>query len=226
MTITYVGNASTNLDNTTGGSLSISGIGIQENDGLIWLAIADGDGLAAPTGFSDLINVVSGSSTLSVGYKTANGSETSVGVDTNSGSGERAWACVAVYRGVNPSGLIDNYSNNTGGSDDTAVFNAMTPTKDDCVVIAFIGTDDGYAGNPMIPDVNWLSGFTERNDNINGPPGTGALSAAGAFADTIQTTATSVSGSVVMDNNTTYWSTALVALAPLKVNKDKMFLVF
>jgi len=66
------------------------------------------------------------------------------------------------------------------------------------MVVAFQGHENGNAGNGIIS--SWPGSFTERSDNVNGPPGTGAASSAGAFADDIQTTKADVSGTITLSD--------------------------
>jgi hypothetical protein len=212
MAITYVGTASGSTNNTTSMDIDVSGIGIQDYDVIIFFGSCDGVGYNIPTGFTLLEDVdTSGSHNNKLAYKVASSEGSSYNVTTES-SGERGIAIFAVYRGVSVVNPIDQTTTNTGGSNTTAVLSSLTPTSNNSVVVACVGTEDGNATNPFVS--SWPGSLTERNDNVNGPPGTGAASSAAALADHIQTTATAVSGNVTLSGSggNTYWGTMLVSL--------------
>ena len=54
--------------------------------------------------------------------------------------------------------------------------------------------------------------MVEQLDNVNGPPGTGAASSAGAYADIIQTSKGEISGTVTIGGGSTFWGVMAVVL--------------
>lgn len=212
MAITYVGTASDNTDNTSSMSVDVSGIGIQDNDLILFFGSCDGSGYDIPSGFTSLEDTdTSGSHNNKLAYKVAASEGSSYTVNTESG-GERGIAIFVVYRGVDPTSPIDQSTTNTGGSDSTAVLSSLTPTDDDSAVVAFVGTESGNRGSAIVN--SWPSSLVERNDNVNGPPGGGNASSAGAAADIIQTTASAVSGNISLAGGNTFWGAMSVSLNP------------
>jgi hypothetical protein len=215
--ITYVGTASDNTDNATDPDVDVdvSSLNIQADDVVIFFGSVDGTaGYALPPGFTMLMDVnTSGSHNNRMAYKIATTSDQSYFVDPVSGD-ERGIAIFMVYRGIDTNDPIAATSSNTGGSDTTGVISSITPDVDNSVVVACVGMESGNSGSPLVDA--WPGSITERNDNVNGPPGNANASSAGACGDHIQTTATAVSGNITINSGsgTTYWGTMAVALNP------------
>ncbi len=210
--ITLVGDASGNTDNAASVVVDVSGIGIQDDDLILFFGSADGVGYALPSGFIQLQNVATGGTHKNIlAYKIADSEPGSYTVDVATVN-ERGIAIFTVYRGVDTDDPIDASNSNTGGIDATGVISAITPTNDDSAVVVFIGTEDGNNGNPFVS--SWGATLVEQLDNVNGPPGTGAASSAGAYADVIQTSKAQVSGNIALAGagGTTYWGVMAVSL--------------
>lgn len=207
-TIVYVGNGSDNADNTST-CVVTHGLTINEDDLVLALVCSDGASSASvPTGFTEIRNQTILSENLISSYKVAGASEPST-YTFNFSPGERAWCCIAVYRNVDTTSPVDSSNQNSTTTDGTsATFTSLTPTTDGCAVIALIGTEEGSKTFSA-----WPATLTERNDNTNGPPGSGAASASGGFADVIQTDAAAVSGTVTISDATS-WMTQVIALKP------------
>ncbi len=212
LTITLVGQASDNTDNEASVVVDVSGIDIQDDDLILFFGSADGTGYDMVSGFTPLQDTATGGTHTNIlGYKIASSEPSSYAVNVTTGT-ERGIAIFAVYRGVDTGDPIDASNTNTGGSDQIGVITSITPTDDNSLVAVFIGTEDGNAGNPFTS--NWPSSLVEQLDNVNGPPGTGAASSAGAFADVLQTSKSAVSGSITLGGagGTTFWGVMAVVL--------------
>ena len=225
MAITFIDFASNNADAASSTAVDVSGIGIQENDVLIFFGSCDNDasstGFDQPSGFTEIQphTETSGSHSNIAGYKVADGTETSITVNVAGAASERGYAIIACYRGVDPADPIQKSNHNEGGSDQTGVITSITPDTDNCAVLCFVGTERGNAGAAFVS--SWPSTISERDDNSNGPPGTGAASSAGAFGDVIQTSAAAVSGNIDLSGLTggnTNWGTFAVVLNPLTLS--------
>lgn len=209
MAITKVGQASNNTDNTTSMSIDISGISISDGDLMLFFGSCDGSGYTIPTGFTSIYDVDTlGSHNNKLAYRIASSEPSSYTVNTESG-GERGIGMIAVYRGVDTVSPIESSNSNTGGEDTSAVITSLTPGEDNCAVCVFVGTEYGNAGNPI---ATFPAGVTEQLDNVNGPPGTGNASSAGAYGHSIQTTAAAVSGTITLSTSASYWGTMVVSL--------------
>jgi hypothetical protein len=187
--------------------------GTVNGDVLLLFLEADGTGgWDAPAGFTQLYgNVNVGNSHISsVHYRVASNEPASYDIFETNGNDERGNIYLIAYSGVDNATPINNNSRNTGSSSSTANFTNMTPTANNCGVVAFVGTESGNNGNPFTS--NWPTNFTEISDNENGPPGTGAGSSGAAFAESIQTSATLCSGSVTISTGNTGYVTYFVAL--------------
>ncbi len=208
--ISLVGQASDNTDNEASVTVDVSGIGIQDDDLILFFGSCDGTGYDLPAGFTSLQDVnTAGSHNNILAYKVASSEPNSYTVDVTSGI-ERGIAIFAVYRGVKVTDPIDQSNSNTGGSNQTAVISSITPSNDNSVVAAFVGTESGTATNPFV--ISWPGSLIEQLDNVNGPPGNGNASSSGAFAHEIQTTSAAVSGNILMSTGNTNWGTMAVVL--------------
>ncbi|MCA9325216.1 hypothetical protein KDA23_04100 [Candidatus Saccharibacteria bacterium] len=210
MAISYIGTASDNIDNSTSVIVDVSSIGIQDYDVVVFFGSCDGAGFDLPAGFMSIQDTdTAGSHNNLLAYRVASSADTSYTVTAS--TSERGIAIFSVYRGVDILDPIDASTTNTG-TGSTASLNSLTPSADDCAVIACVGTEKGNGGSAIAS--GWPGSLVERNDNVNGPPGTGAASSAAALADYIQTTATAVSGNVTLANGSTNWGAMSVALKP------------
>ena len=209
--VTLVETSTNNTDNTTSMSLSVP-TGTVDDDVILFFGSCDGTGYSLPTGFTSLHDVATGGTHKNIlAYRVASSEPASYTISVASGS-ERGWGIFATYRNVDTVSPIDGSNSNTGGSNTTAVMSSLTPSVNDCAVAVFAGLESGNAGNGIA--TSWPSTVTEQNDNVNGPPGTGAGSSAGAFGDVIQTTAAAVSGNIALTGGNTFWGVMAVALAP------------
>jgi len=207
-----VGSASDNTDNTASVIVDVSGIGIQDDDLILFFGSADGTGYALPAGFTQLQNTPTGGSHQNIlAYKIASSEPSSYTVNVASGT-ERGIAIFTVYRDVDINNPIDQSNSNIGGADLTGVITPITPTNDDSTVVVFVGLESGNAGSPIA--TSWPGSLVEQLDNVNGPPGGGAASSSGAFAHEIQTTAATVSGNIALTGGSTYWGVMAVVLNP------------
>ncbi len=213
MAISRLGDASTNLDSATSGSLSISDLSHSSGDLLLVLVSIDGtNGLDTPTGFTqeDSDRVV-GTHTNQIFSKISDGTETSIGLNVSSGA--RAWICCIAITGVDKTDPVGQISyNGSSSTGTTATFTVLTPAQDDSMVVAFVGLESGNNGAAVV--TAWPSTFTERNDNVNGPPGGGSASSSGAYADVVQTTATAVSGTTSLAGGSTHWGAFFIEIVP------------
>ena len=107
---------------------------------------------------------------------------------------ERAWLCLSLFREVDN---IDPFQSFNSFVSTTSVASSQVPqiTRDisDQMCVAFLGLESGNNANGGVSPTWGGAGWTTVSDNQNGPPGTGAGSAAGAFA-TQQTSATGLLG--------------------------------
>ena len=219
--IFLVGSASGNTDNVASVVIDVSGIGVQDDDLILFFGSCDGlnGGYDLPTGFIPLQDADTlGSHNNLLGYKIASGEPSSYTVNVGNGN-ERGIAMFAVYRNVDVSDPIDNSNSNinTGVQDMTGVITPITPSKDNSAVVVFIGTESGNDGSLFINP--WPSPLIEQLDNVNGPPGNGAASSGGGYAHTIQTTSTTVSGNIdVSTTGVTNWGVMAVVLNALSIS--------
>ncbi len=110
-TITLVGDASDNTDNEASVVVDVSGIGIEDDDLILFFGSADGVGYALPSGFIQLQNVATGGLHKNIlAYKVASSEPSSYTVEVATVN-ERGIAIFAVYRGVNPDDPIDASKN-------------------------------------------------------------------------------------------------------------------
>lgn len=183
-----------------------------DDDLIMFFGSCDGtNGLALPTGFTQIFDVATGGSHVNImGYRKASSEPASYTVSTKSGT-ERAWACFATYRGVDIDAGPDVSSSAIGGSNATGVITSITPSAANSLVNTFVGIESGNNGASIAP--TWPSSLIVRNDNVNGPTGSGNGSSSGAFADVIQTTASAVSGNVSLSGGNTFWGMMAVAWA-------------
>lgn len=209
-TIIPVGNASDNANNETS-CVVTHGLTINEDDLILFMCSSDGSAsnVTLPTNDGNVQSTdYAASETLITARKVAGASEPSTYTFSFS-TGERAWCCVAVYRNVDTTSPIESSNQNSTGTDSTsATFTSLTPGEDGCAVVTVVGTEEGSKTFS-----SWPSTITERNDNTNGPPGSGSASASGGFGDVVQTTATAVSGTVTISQATS-WATHVIALKP------------
>ena len=201
---------STNSDNATSTVLT-HGLTILEDDLIVFWCSSDGSAsnVTMPTNDGTIQSTdYAASETLISTRKKASDSEPSTYTFSFS-TGERAQVGITVYRGVNTTTAIDSSNENSTGTDGTsATFTSLTPTENNCAVICLVGTEEGGKNFS-----SWPTTIVERNDNVNGPPGTGSASASGGYGDVIQTTAAAVSGTVTISSATS-WATHVIALAP------------
>ena len=200
-----------NTNNTSSTTIDVPPGTIDGDFLLLFLECDGNNGYVAPAGFTQLYaNTSVGSSHVnSVHYRVASSEPASYTINTASGN-ERGNVYLIAYRGVDTSSPIDNSSQNTGTDPSSASFTAMTPTTDNCAVVALLGTESGNNEDPY--SSNWPTNFTKISDNTNGPPGTGSASSGAAFAESIQTTATACSGTVDMNTGNTGYITYFIAL--------------
>ncbi|WZE63617.1 hypothetical protein PANI_CDS0098 [Maribacter phage Panino] len=210
MAITRIGATGSGTDNVTSTSLSIPS-GTIDNDLIIWFGSCDGtSGYNLPTGFTEIfIQTGIGSHVNRAAYKIAASEPASYNITVS--TGERGWTSFITYRGTDLVDPIDSFNTNTGNSN-IPFFNAIIPTEDNSLVLAFLGTEDGNNTNPIV-DV-WMNGITEVIDNVGAPAGTGAASSAGAVGEEIQTTATTRGGSVqfIGSGGATFWGAHLIVI--------------
>jgi hypothetical protein len=215
MAVAFNNFSSVGFDNATTGTLNITA-----SVGNLVLLLLSSDGTAANgTPTFEVPNIwtqlyapqvdADGSNSGSVYYRVwQTGDDT--GQLLTLANAERAVAFAAVYTGIDTSNPIDSSAvdaNNTAGTNLILPTN-FTPTSDNCMVVGFLALESGNAGGAVI--TSWPTGtgtFNERADNVGGPPGTGAQSASGAFADYLQTTAGSMGATptaVTSGGSTTY----------------------
>jgi len=213
MAISRVGHTAASTNNVPGATVSVPS-GTTTGDVMMLYLECDGsNGYQAPTGFTQVYpNQIVGTHTSSVHYRVVQAGDPSSYSVSTAGSNERGNIYFITYRDVDITNPVITSSRNTGSSNSTANFTSMTPTVDDCRVIAFLGTESGNNSNPFTS--NWPTNFTEVSDNENGPPGTGSGSSGAAFADSQQTSATLCSGSVSISTGTTQYVTTFIALQP------------
>ncbi|MEM7706603.1 MAG: hypothetical protein AAF358_13675 [Pseudomonadota bacterium] len=179
---------------------------------MLLLMQCDGNGFALPAGWNEIgSEATHGSSRSRIAWRVANNEPASYTITTNSGN-ERGIAFIVTYRDVANAGPIDNFSINNQASNQAspANFAAMTPTQDDCMVVAFLATESGNNGNSFV--TSWPANFIEAADNTNGPPGTGSGSAGGAFAEWNQTTAAQASGNAAHSTGSTAYAAYFISL--------------
>ncbi len=149
----------------------------------------------AALGFTQVgSNINSGSHTSAIYYKIAQAGEPSSYTLTCPSPGERGNVYLHVIRGALASDPIEGFTTNTGVSSSAGIFTDYTPSEDNCLVFAFLGSEKGGNSSPIAGV--WPTNFTELSDNVNGPPGTGSASSSAAVATSDQTTATLCTGSV------------------------------
>ena len=209
MAITLVANSSGNLDNTSSVAVA-KPTGTAEFDVIIAMMSIDGTAKTAlPSGFTTIqATDTAGSHGNIIGYKIAGASEPSTYTFAPASGSERAWCCLATYRGVDNVSPINGSNTNTTASSSTATLSSITPSVDNCAVIGFIGFENGRSGGTLVNSTT--TGLTVQNNNVNGPPGTGAASSSGAFADIIQTTAAAVSGTFTCSTSSNNGAMAVV----------------
>lgn len=208
------GTASDNTDNDASVVVDVSGANIDDGDLILFFGSSDGGGYDLPdgAGFTPLQDAdTPGSHNNILGYKIASSEPSSYTVNVTSGS-ERGIVIFAVYSGIDTGDPIDDSNSNTGGSDTTGVITSITPSNDNSAVAVFIGTESGNNASPIVSA--WPGSLVEQLDNVNGPPGGGDASSAGAFADVIQTTAAAVSGNISLDGGSTNWGVMAVSINP------------
>jgi len=202
MTITSAGTpTSNNTDNVASMVLNVP-TGVSDDDLILFMGSCDGTGYSLPTGFIQIFDTAHSSNASMLAYRKASSEPASYTINVKTGT-ERGIGIFAIYSGVDVDAGPDVSSSNTGTSS-TGSITSITPSEDNELVVAFIGTEDGNAGNPIT--TSWPSSLVSLVDNVNGPPGSGAGSAAGAFAAVIQTTAGAVSGSIALSITST-WAT-------------------
>jgi hypothetical protein len=213
MTIVPIGHTSNATDNASSMSLAVPAAA-QAGDLLLFHGACDGAGFSAPTGFAVLHDLQSGGSHGGIlAWRTiAAGDPGSYIVQTKNGN-ERGIGTFAVYRGQDPSAPIDVSSANSGNGTSLPLA-PVTPGVDGAMVVAFAGFERGNNGAPVF--ATWPAAMTERMDNANGPPGTGAGSASAGFADVLQTSAQAVSGSVTVSVGASNWTVIAVAIRPVQ----------
>ena len=211
MAITFVATSSGNLDNTTSVAVA-KPTGTAEFDIIIAMMSIDGTSKTAlPSGFTTIQDTdTAGSHGNIIGYKIAGASEPSTYTFAPASGSERAWCCLDTYRGVDNTTPIDG-SNSAIGSGTTVTMTSITPSVDNCAVLGFVGFENGRSGGTLVNSTT--TGMTIRNNNVNGPPGSGNASSSGASLSTIQTTAAAVSGTVTCSTSSNHGG-MMVALAP------------
>jgi hypothetical protein len=97
-------------------------------------------------------------------------------------------------------------------ADQTMDVPSLTTVSTNQTAVAFIGTESGNSGNPL--GLTWPGSWTGVDDNTNGPPGTGAASSAGGFAEQTPSTPTTIaSGVVTFGGGSTFGQIIAVVLA-------------
>jgi len=161
----------------------------------------------AALGFTQIgSNVNFGSHTSAVYYKLIQAGDPASYTLTCPSPGERGNVQLHLIKGAPSTNPIEGFS--SGGQSlpsQSPVFTNYTPSEDNCLVFALLGTERGGNTNPIVS--SWPSPFIEVVDNENGPPGTGSASSSAAGAVSKQTTATLCSGSAsVSIANTAYFT--------------------
>ena len=213
MTITRVGHTSSNVDNNDELLLPVPA-GTTNGDLLIFFGSCDGLGYDQITGFTliKLITVLgSNSHQIRADYRVANNEPVAYPVFTENGMSERGIAMFATIRGQRATGFLAQADDrNETTPDSAAIIPGLTPNEDNSMVFGFVGTENGNNGNPIVSGN--ATGLTVQLDNVSGPGGTGAGSAAGVYLDTIQTTAQAVGGQVTLNNGPTEWGTIIFVI--------------
>jgi hypothetical protein len=205
MTVAYQSNASANADNETSTVITVPTV----SDGNMMLMYLTKDGNAAPTtptGWVLVRGAGYSSHYDSVWSRTASSEPSSY---TITHASERTYGVIITFTGDSISVVDSNY-NPAASSDSTAVITSITPASNNSAVVVFVGTDSGGAESAITS--SWPSSLVIRNDNVNGPQGTGNASTAGAVATIVQTTAAAVSGNITLLNGSTLWATIAVVL--------------
>ncbi|MGH0001292.1 hypothetical protein ACQU0X_14540 [Pseudovibrio ascidiaceicola] len=217
----YEALSSGQTDNTSTGSLTLPS-GTEAGDLLLFLGDCDGvAGFTTLSGFQDLhggpVAGAAGSSHRGGWqYRIADGTEpASYSVGFHSGS-ERAAFSLLRYSNVDPDNPIRASATKVGGKNQIVEFPAgLSADVDDCLIVGSIAVESGNSGSPIVPDVNWPSGWTEVYDNFGGPPGGGDASASAAAAVFTMDSAGSIPAeSATITGGNTYWISSYIAIAP------------
>ncbi|MGG9998666.1 hypothetical protein ACQU0X_01075 [Pseudovibrio ascidiaceicola] len=213
--------SSGNTDNSSTGSIALP-TGTEAGDFLLFLG--DCDGVAGFTTLADFQDLHGGPVAGAAGsshrggwqYRIADGTEPATfPVSFNSGN-ERAAFSLLRYSNVDPDNPIRASATKVGGKNQSVEFPAGLSTDvDDCLIVGSIAVESGNSGSPIVPDVNWPSGWTEVYDNFGGPPGGGDASASAAAAVFMMDTAGSIPAeSATITGGNTYWISSYIAIAP------------
>ncbi len=166
----------------------------------------------AALGFTQIgSNVNFGSHTSAVYYKVIQAGDPVTYTLTCPSPGERGNVQLHLIKGAPTSNPIEGFSSGGSSAASTSpVFANYTPSEDDCLVFALLGTERGGNKNTIVS--SWPTPFIEVVDNVNGPPGTGSASSSAAGAISKQTTATLCSGSASISIASTAYFTWFVGI--------------
>lgn len=222
MAISLIGFESENVDDAATMSLDVP-VGTQEGDLILFFGSCDGAGFNLPGDEEDFTLLQSEATPAShvdnLAFRIAGPSEpASYEVKTSGDVDERGIGIFATYRGQSGSVPINQSNVASGGQDNTAVMEAVTPSQNNSAVVLFVGTERGNDGNSIVDTGEDIPAtMTIQLDNVGGPAGTGDGSASAVFLDVIQSVLAEVSGDLNLDDlsGTTYWNAMAVVINPL-----------